>query len=437
MTKKHRTGYMFRKGNRFYLQYDIEGKRFIKSLKTDDEGEAQKKRTAIMRPYVAASEVEALGATLARLDAAKAEAGSLIPALKITEAWAAYEAAGNRPDSGARTLEGYASQFARFQKWVAEHHATVTELRHVDAKTANEYAASLKADKYSPSTYNQHIKTLDLVWAVLREPGKIDVNPWAWDKKGKTGMKRLTINKIERRKKAVSLEQIGTLLEKAAGDYKDLLTMLAYTGQRLVDMVKLQWDAVDFRSRVITLSPRKTERRTGKEVFIPLLPAAESVLLNRTREGRYVFPALVTEYERDNGTSMAKKIGAIFTAATLNRHKKNSKGGRAIVEYGAHSLRHGFVTIARGAGIPDAVIRQITGHSTAEMVDHYSQFDKALAGALASKALQAPAVQEDAEPLKALPGPRMIDAEKVCELAEKLTAKNAAKIRIQLLAMAM
>lgn len=434
MTKRHRRGYLYRRGNVFWLQYMIDGKLIRESLGTDNRTEAERLRTERMRPVMAAGKVEALGAIVAKLETAKTEASALVPVLKIPEAWAAYERAGNRPDSGPRTLEGYASQFTRFERWLSNKHPSIKELRQVDAKTANEYAADLKAARVSPSTYNQHIKTLDLIWSVLREPGKIEMNPWAWDKKGKTGMKRLTINKIERRKKALTSEQIEALLSVAVGDYKDLLTMLAYTGQRLIDMVMLEWEAVDFRKKVITLSPRKTERRTGKEVFIPLLPASESVLLHRTRGGRYVFPSLVEEYVRDNGSGMTKKIGTIFEAAGLARHKEGVKGGRAVVAYGAHSLRHGFVTIARSHGIPDAVIRQITGHTTAEMVDHYSQFDKALAGALAVKALQAPGAADDARPIKALAP--MDWRASVRKLAESMTAKSWQSVQGQLLALA-
>ncbi len=52
------------------------------------------------------------------------------------------------------------------------------------------------------------------------------------------------------------------------------------------------------------------------------------------------------------------------------------------------------------------------------------------------KALQAPAVMGDAQLVKALPGPRMIEAEKVRELAGKLTARNVGKVRKELLALA-
>ncbi len=430
MTRKLRRGSLYQRGSVYWLKYMVDGRMLYQSLDTTNKAEAEKKRSEIMRPLLAGAKSDVMAAMVNRLEDAQQAQKDLAPALEIAEAWPAYERAGNRPDSGPRTLAGYASQFSRFQRWLDANHAAIVELRHVDSKIATAYAADLKAAGVTPSTYNQHIKTLDLIWSVLKVSAKISVNPWAWDKKSKTGMQRLTINKVAHRKKALSLEQIETLLATAAGDYKDMLTLLAYTGQRLVDIVMLMWDSVDFRRRVITLCPRKTERRTAKEVFIPLLPAAESVLLKRKRAGKYVFPDLVAEYHRDVGSAMVKKLGAIFDAAGLDRHKEGN-GGRAVVAYGAHSLRHGFITIARAAGIPDAVIRQITGHSSSEMVEHYTQFDKALAGALAMKSLDSAL---PVEPAKALP-PAQPDMDKIRSLVAALTPQNARSVKTQLLAL--
>lgn len=37
-----------------------------------------------------------------------------------------------------------------------------------------------------------------------------------------------------------------------------------------------------------------------------------------------------------------------------------------------HSLRHTFVTLARGAELPDVVVQALSGHKTKQMLDHYS-----------------------------------------------------------------
>lgn len=101
---------------------------------------------------------------------------------------------------------------------------------------------------------------------------------------------------------------------------RDLLVLVACTGQRLGDVCRLRWQSVDMAAGIIELVPAKSRRRKGEAVYIPILPQARAVL--ESRPGR-----------------------------------------------------KGFV-------LPDALIQKITGHSSARMVDHYTAFDRALASRL-------------------------------------------------------
>ena len=51
-------GYVFKRGKIFYLQYDVNGKRFVQSLKTKIEKEAQDKAKEILEPALAADTKE-------------------------------------------------------------------------------------------------------------------------------------------------------------------------------------------------------------------------------------------------------------------------------------------------------------------------------------------------------------------------------------------
>jgi hypothetical protein len=97
----------------------------------------------------------------------------------------------------------------------------------------------------------------------------------------------------------------------------------------------------------------------------------------------------------------------IFTAAKIKTAKDTElETKRVVTDVGAHSLRHTFVTIARAAGLPDPFIRQITGHSSQEMVDHYTQFSEEMVAALAGKLLGTAGAQKALPaPSKALPAP--------------------------------
>ena len=185
--------------------------------------------------------------------------------------------------------------------------------------------------------------------------------------------------------------QFDALLSATEGDrdLHDLLLLLAWTGLRLVDGVKLKWGAVDFRQGVITLAPQKTARRTGKEVHIPLFPPVRAMLDARQAgkvlaPARPVFPALVDEYDRDN-SALSKRLATAFAAAGMDTTEARADRARPVTIYGAHSLRHFFVTAASAAGMPAAMIKSITGHATDAMLEHSQQLGVSMAGEIAAK----------------------------------------------------
>ena len=301
-------------------------------------------------------------------------------------------------------------------------------MRDIKLEHAEAYATHLEARKLSPSSFNIYLNNLATIWATLSKKASLEANPFAWDKKTRTGIERRNI-KAEatvRKKRALSLEEVNTVIEKADGDYRTLLIILVCTGQRLVDGLKLRWTDIDMKSCVITLIPQKTATRTGKQVYIPVLPQLRAELESKARYSRYVLPDLAKDYDRDPSI-ISKKIRTIFTAAELNAHKEtNLQTGRAIVETGAHSLRHSFVSIARMAGIPDAVIQTITGHESIEMIDHYTNITAETVKAL-SASMPTGLLGQTAEKSKE-PIPDWI-REKLMDMDEK----NWAPIRKELL----
>jgi hypothetical protein len=68
---------------------------------------------------------------------------------------------------------------------------------------------------------------------------------------------------------------------------------------------------------------------------------------------------------------MVPRIGAILRKAGLETSTTKPGTARAAVQYGAHSFRHYFITQAAAAGMPAAMVKQITGHSTDDMLEHY------------------------------------------------------------------
>ncbi len=383
-TKKRRTGNIYKRGNVFWLRYMIDGRLIQRSLETSDRDEAEKRRKKIMRPLTVATRVEAALLHQAELTDAAAEQTAVDlennPPLTWADAWPRYEAATNRPDSSETTLNGYQSIWKRFTRWITQEHPEKKVLRDIDAVTATEYAQRLNADGSTASTFNQHIGFLRLLWRVLAKPIRSDGNPWM-------DIQKRRLQKLAHRRRAVTPEQLDKILEAAVGDpdLRDLLYVLAWTGQRRADGVFLRWDAIDFKRLVVTVYPRKTARY-GKVVFIPLLPQLAEMLQRRRRKvnGEFVFPQLVRDYTRDK-SAITKRIQKVFKSAGLETQTTRQGIARAITVYGAHSLRHFYATQALAAGVPFEIVKRITGHTSDAMLEGYEHVDAAMIGALADR----------------------------------------------------
>jgi integrase len=352
--------------------------------------EARGVRDNILAPFRAADKVEALKTLAGRVTVAQNDLTRIRdeqPALALADAWQAYLDTPSRPDSGARTLEGYKVEWTAFAKWIGEKYPEATELRQVTSGMAEEYARHLAEKKFSPSTYNQHRNLLKLVWHVLGEKARCTGNPWD----------RIVPRKLQAhlaRKQALTPVQFTALLDAVAGDQDlhDLFMVLAWTGQRLVDAVMLRWGEIDFKAQVITLTPRKTARRIGKQIHVPIFPALLPVL-NRRQEAQggvvrpagHVFPELVKEYGIAYGSTLSKRIADAFLRAGMTTSEERDGRKREVCVYGAHSLRHHFVTAAASAGVPAGMIKSITGHATDGMLEHYQHMGAELAGEIAKK----------------------------------------------------
>jgi integrase len=366
-----------------------QGKLYRVSTKTKNPKKARAELRREIAPFLAGEEVATLQSVVGRLTGATAEAARLHdaanPPLRIADTWRKFLQSPRRPDSGARTLQEYESRWARFEEWAGNQKPAPVFLREVTRDHANRYAADLTAARLAPATFNAHRNLLKLVWRCMAEDARTDLNPWE-------GIQLKRLDALATRKKAVTAAQLESLLASTLADIDlhDLLLLLAWTGLRLVDGVKIRWGAVDFPMGVITLAPQKTARRTGKEVHIPLFPVVRAMLDARQSgqaiaPARPVFPELSRQYELDRGATFSKRITAAFEKAGMTTAENRKGRERKAVVYGAHSLRHFFVTAASAAGVPGFIIKSITGHETDSMLEHYQQIGIGMAGEIAAR----------------------------------------------------
>jgi integrase len=451
---KHRTGYLFKRGGVYYLEYMLKGKRVKRVLrdargaKITERKKAESTRTEIMSPLTVADEHVALTTVLKRLaDVPAPPPEKAAPALALPEAWAAYVASQKRPDSGPRTLAAYESQFRLFAAWVAQYHPKCAELRQVTPEIAEAYASYLMRDDLypkmlrskkrllqphegetptpkkavSPNTFNKHIRLLELVFRVLKKSAQMAENPWS--EIGK---------KVERKqgRRELSIDEINTIVNKAEGELKALLLLGIYTGLRLGDCCTLRWSEVDMTRKIIMRVPNKTARHAGEPVHIPLHPTLASVLaeIRPSKPPEHVLPGFAVRY-RKNSSDIAKEMRDHFSKCDIRVHRDGSGRGagiRAIVEVGFHSLRHSFVSLCRQSNAPLAVVEAIVGHSNPAMTRHYTHVGD-LAASAAVAALPTVLGPPNARSLSVTPVPRHPDVTNVHEIRgilDSMTAKN-------------
>lgn len=425
---KTRTGYLVKRGKIYYACWTVAGKKFRKSTHTADRRKATAELARIMQPFLVEDEVRTLETVKARIEGAKTELTAYEekrnPPLTIRKAWAAYLATPNRPDTGPTTLEQYGSKFRRFAKWIEREHPAIKAMRDVTEEHAEAYAADLTAAKMASATFNHHVGLLKLVWRVLRKKAKLHRNPWA-----DIAMKRI----VAASRRELTIEELRTVCTSATGELRTLFALGLYTGMRRGDCVTLRWAEVDLERGIIRRVPNKTARRNPKPVLVPVHPTLRAILEEARQvpdRGEYVLPELAGLYW-DHRTILNKTIQKHFLSCGI-RTTKPGAGQRPAVEVGFHSLRHSFVSLCRAADAPLSVVESIVGHSSPAMTRHYTHTGEAAA---LDAVNGLPVVL--GEPQKALPTPaQTVDAEKVRQLAEGMTAKTWRKLRGELLALA-
>lgn len=397
MVTKHRVGYVFKRGSNYYLQYMVDGRR-VKKVLRDEKGKpvttaeaAESARQKIMAPLFVADRETALRNVRHQLDdvvqeRAVLERGTEL-GLPLAKAWVVFVDSVNRPDSGPRTLAGYAAQWTAFVNWMVETHVALTEMRQVSFEVAQEYASYMLREirkkvkigrkqvekdvvvkrAFTTNTYNKHVRVLELVFRVLTRKAGLTVNPWS-------EIARKTENKASRRE--LTVKELNAICNAASGELQALLVLGIYTGLRLGDCCTLRWSEVDMDRRMILRVPNKTARRKATPVHVPIHLTLAAFLARTpvTKRHGFVLPGFAAQY-KTNDSDVAKGLRKHFIACGIQVHKDGTggeTGSRASVEVGFHSLRHSFVSLCRQANAPLSVVEAIVGHSNPSMTRHYT-----------------------------------------------------------------
>ena len=148
-----------------------------------------------------------------------------------------------------------------------------------------------------------------------------------------------------------------------------------YTGMRRSGIVALRWDDLHLDATTPHLIVRQDRAGQSKstEHIVPLIP--DAVRLLHSLAARRSAPD-------------ERLFGLDGRSFTQNVRRACNRAGIPPAERATlHQQRHEFVSKAREAGVPDAVIREAIGHRDARALEGYTSIETALAGRLLTAAM--------------------------------------------------
>jgi len=225
-----------------------------------------------------------------------------------------------------------------------------------------------EAKALSRATANLSLKILRVCFGDAVKQGLLAVNPAV----------RVPVLKStkESKRRAFTLREIKRILRACGNDieWRGLILFGLYLGQRLGDLARLTWRAVDLESGEIAFTTRKTAKRAVLPLLQPLsdylsaLPASDDA-------NAFIFPNAASATR--TGT-LSNRFRDILVEAGLvepRTHESTGKGrsrSREASELSFHSLRHSTTSMLKAAGVSDFMAMQIVGHESSAISRAYS-----------------------------------------------------------------
>ncbi len=244
--------------------------------------------------------------------------------------------------------------------------------REVGGVTAEEVVAwrTAEAGRVSVETVNHRLKAVRAFFAAAARDGYARSNP-------AEGIKPLKKSREKGKRRPFSREEITRVLAVCDADWRLVVQLGLGTGQRLGDLVRMDWGDIDLADGVWMVETRKT----AAKLVLPLLPdllAALAARRGKERKGP-VFPELLRRLGKKGEVNwLSNAFADILWRAglrSISPHDRLAKNGKkaALVAAGGdrreqqelsfHSLRHTARTWLEEAGQPRAVIDALIGHS--------------------------------------------------------------------------
>ena len=233
-------------------------------------------------------------------------------------------------------------------------------LSHITSQDVLIYRNSIIAANKTARTANLSVKVVSGAFNAAVRQHIIESNPV-------TALETLPVKSEE--KGTFTPGQVLKLVQAAEGDWPGAILLGYYTGARLSDVANMQGNAVDLGRDLIRFTPTKTK----KPVAIPLHPELKRELLKRPAIGKaFLFPSLAGRGTGGKHGLSGQFVAIMTKAGIKGKITQHQKGGRALSNLSFHSVRHSFNSELANAGVSQEIRQKLTGHTSAEMNQHYT-----------------------------------------------------------------
>jgi integrase len=244
----------------------------------------------------------------------------------------------------------------------------------IDAITTDDfirYRDQLLAAGQAPRTVNITVRK------ILARPFKAAVNEGLLQRNPVASIRHLRDVTVE--KGVFAPEQITQLLKVskvAEPEWHGLILFAYFTGGRLTDLARLNWQSVDLAERSISF----VQKKTGARIKVPIHSELLEYLLGRSvpDDGRRpLFPKLYkVPGPGRSGLSMAfKRLMARAGIDDGVARERPGPAGRSVSRLSFHSLRHSFTSALANAGVSAELRQKLTGHADPKSHAIYSHHE--------------------------------------------------------------
>jgi len=266
----------------------------------------------------------------------------------------------NKAEKTAERYKGVVDDFLGHLAERADRPLTVLTPRDVQR-----FMAKRQKEGVSSTTLSLDVKILRAALNRARKQGVLQTNPAeAVDLPENNSIERGTFSSAE----------VKLLVDQAkSSEWETVIMFGYYTGARLGDCTKMEWDNVD----LVAQTMKFLETKTKKWSVLPLHPDLQhhlSKLTTSDKPKKFITPHM-SSLGPGGRHGLSEGFKRIVTKAGLDLQTVQGTGIRKISKRTFHALRHSFTSALANAGVSPELRMKLTGHKSAEVHRGYTHME--------------------------------------------------------------